>query len=556
MTITVTSQKPATLNPVHTIPVHGDYDPLGALDRSLIQPLLQPIRPGQSARVVDDQRGDITAEMPDTIAACLGEDLDASLEKSVKGFLGQTMTHFDPGTLLPVQELFAAQAGTKHQLPDPRPGVLYTAREDVIPSAKALLAGSGSPEQFFASLAFTYHPKALGFWFTDATAFEEFTAWVTQQAQMMSAQLPQGTQKMLQQLVKMDLTSLTEALLLRRNELESNEEYSFARVLVHMLMLYTQQQSGTSPSTGTLPFTVSELFCPQAVILVNVEAHARATPAIVNNEWHMIEQSLAAPVKILSTKQISRLTALPRAAAKASALAAASSGADPDDGRSAQIVFRKQPPTKIDLSKDVTRQLRRMSKVNRSQNVLRTSRPTFLRASRRDPNDINRPGRITSTQYMPDLHLYVDTSGSISEENFQEAVMMLVRTAKKLDVNIYFNSFSHFMSGPALLKTKNKSAKQIWKEFRRIPKVTGGTEYEQIWRYIQASPARRRQFSLMITDFEWSPPSTRVDHPKNLYYAPCSQMNWPLITRAANDYVDAMRHIEPDIHRRLLGMTA
>lgn len=86
---------------------------------------------------------------------------------------------------------------------------------------------------------------------------------------------------------------------------------------------------------------------------------------------------------------------------------------------------------------------------------------------------------------MPDIHVYIDTSGSISEENYQDAVMMLIRVAKKLNVNLYFNSFSDILSQTTLLKVKDRSPASIWKEFRKVPKVTGGTEFQQVWEYIR-----------------------------------------------------------------------
>ncbi|MEU6263710.1 hypothetical protein [Saccharopolyspora shandongensis] len=219
----------------------------------------------------------------------------------------------------------------------------------------------------------------------------------------------------------------------------------------------------------------------------------------------------------------------------------------------ARVKFRKQPPSKLDLFQDITRVLRRMAKINRSQNVLRTMK-TFLKASRRDLGHVNKPGR-TSARYMPDLHVYIDTSGSILEENYREAVLMLIRIAKRLNVNLYFNSFSRILSQETLLKVENKSTWQIWKEFRRVPKVTGGTEFKQVWDYINSSTERKHRLSLMITDFEWwFPPSTRGEHPPNLYYAPCSAMDWSRMLQCAKAYVDAMQHIDPSIRQKLLGM--
>ena len=131
---------------------------------------------------------------------------------------------------------------------------------------------------------------------------------------------------------------------------------------------------------------------------------------------------------------------------------------------------------------------------------------------------------------------------------------MLIRIAKKLNVNLYFNSFSHILSQETLLKVENKSTRQIWNEFRKIPKVSGGTEFKQIWDYINASPKRKRQLSLMITDFEWHAPSTREDHPANLYYAPCSAMDWQYMVNSAKYFADSMKHIDPTVRQKLLGM--
>lgn len=128
--------------------------------------------------------------------------------------------------------------------------------------------------------------------------------------------------------------------------------------------------------------------------------------------------------------------------------------------------------------------------------------------------------------------------------------------AKKLGVNLYVSSFSHVLSAPTMLKVAGRSTRRIWEEFRRIPKVTGGTDYRQIWDFINASPVRARRLSLIITDFEWYPPPERLDHPKHLFYAPCGAVNWDRLVANARDFTAAMGHIEPAIHQRLIGVIA
>lgn len=559
MTINVTNQKPAVLDALHTIGCTGDYDPSPAIQQTLVDPLLQPLNPSVPASITDAQGADLTPDVPDLVLSCIGDTPNVTGEQTVKELLGQTLINFDQGTPLPVTELFAVQAGQQNKMPAPSPRVLYTAQADILPAAKTLLAGTGDESAFFASIAYTFHPDTLGFWFQSSAAFDDFKVLLAQQTQVMASTLPGSTVKLLGDFAGLSLQGLTESLLLRQDDDDNNDELSFARLIVHVLMQYVEQQrtqlkaGGTQVSAGILPFTIGELFCPRSLVLVNVEAHARASAAKITQEWNLINQSLASPVQIVSNASLSKLTSLPRAAARAAAMGARQQPGQPGS-RSAQVTFRKQPPSKLDLFRDITRVLRRMGKVGKSQNIFRATKATFLKANRRNPDDFNKPGRITSVQYMPDLHVYVDTSGSISEENYQEAAMMLIRIAKKLNINLYFNSFSHILSQETLLRVENKSTRQIWKEFRRVPKVTGGTNYQQIWDYINASPKRKHQLSLMITDFDWLPPTTRQDHPQNLYYAPCSAMDWSFMVSRAKRYADSMKHIDPSVRQKLLGM--
>lgn len=553
MTITVTGQKPVVLDPVHTISCAGAYDPLPTVRATIVDPLSSPLQPGGQVGIVDDHGNDLSAEIAPTLEKCLDETAQPQAEQSMKQLLGQTLSYFDQQTPLPINELFAAQAGRKHKLPAPGPSVIYTARDDIIPAAKSLLAGTGDSEEFFASLAYAYHPNTLGFWFQSQTEFEQFQIWADQQVQMASAHLPAETSRLMGEFGKLSLNQLTESLVLRADQRDGNEEFSFARLLIHLLMTYTQQQSSTM-TVGALPFTLEELFCPRSVVLVNLEAHAHARPSTIASEWKIINHALSTGVRVVSHQRLSKLTTLPRATARAQARAQQMQNRSGPGNRSATVAFRKQPPSKIDLLQSITRVLKKMGKVNRSQNVFRHSKSSFLKPNRRNPDDFNKPGRITSVSYMPDLHVYIDTSGSISEANYQDAIMMLINLARKLNVNLYFNSFSHQLSQETLLRVENKSVQQIWKEFRRVPKVSGGTEYTQVWDYINDSPARRRRLSLILTDFEWSPPNRRVDHPGNLYYAPCSAMDWTTISANAQNFAQSMHHIEPAINQRLLGL--
>ncbi|MEO3931331.1 hypothetical protein WMO79_00765 [Micrococcaceae bacterium Sec7.4] len=562
MALTMTNQKPAQFSPVHKLPVSGDYDPVAGITATIVEPLFTPLNQNHPVVISDAQGTSLDQdETTQLVLGCLGDTVDAQAEATVKDLIAQGSIYYDQKSPLLVNEMFAVQAGVENKLPTPTATCLYTAQVDVIPAAKKLLAGQAKDAgEFFASIAYAFHPETLGFWFQSSAAFDDFKTWLNGNTATLSAVLPPETTNLLNQFGKVSLKGLTESLLLRKSDADENDEYSFARVIIHLLMEYVQQQQSlqattmTIPVAGVMPFLLSELYAPRTLVIVNVEAHARATGNKVTAEWKMINSSIASPVKILSNKALSKLTALPRAAAKAQSAAQVAGKSNQPTGRSAQVKFRKQAPSKVELVRDLKRVLKRMGQVNRSQNVFRKSKSSFVKANRRDPDDWNKPGKVVSTHFMPDIHVYVDTSGSISEIHYQQSMIMLISMAKKLNVNLYFNSFSHVLSQEVLLRTANKSVAQIWSEFRKIPKVSGGTEYKQIWDYINASTSRKRRLSLVITDFEWYPPTTREEHPKNLYYAPCSSMDWTTITHYAKNYVKGMHHIEPAIAQRMLGM--
>ena len=124
--------------------------------------------------------------------------------------------------------------------------------------------------------------------------------------------------------------------------------------------------------------------------------------------------------------------------------------------------------------------------------------------------------------------------------------------ARKMNVNLYFNSFSHCLSQCSHLRTKDRSLKEVYAAFQKIPKVDGGTDYEQIWHYINSSKKRRRELSIIMTDFEWTAPNRYVKHPKNLFYIPISHTDWNGLTYWAGEFVKSMAHIDPNCRARLL----
>ena len=559
--ITLTGQKPNHIDQyVPIAPFTGDCEPLVMLETMITQTIFEPLTPGGNVDLTIDGRDCDSDEVNDLLLRAVGEVLDADAQATMGAIFEQSLVRWIPSASSPVDEAFITQAAARCKLPDPSKA-LYTTQSDVMPTAKDVLAGNAGTDLLLVSLGWTFHPHTVGFWFRTNAEFDSFKTWLRGELSKIASNIPPADNRMFQQFDALTLTDLTESLILRADDSQALNEYSFARVLMWALMTWTHNnapQAGAPQTCGVLPFSIAEMALPRTLVLVNVEAHARASMRKIINEWELINKSLHTPVKLVTPGQLSKLTALARAQQKASAQAANSlTNAHQQKGRSGRVVFHKRPTRPVDIYKSVMRVLTRMSKVNQSLNSIRNVTTSFVRANRRQPNDPNKPGKVISRKYLPDIHIYLDTSGSISTENYEDTIKMLITFAKKMGVDLYFTSFSHIMSTPVRLRIKDRSVNQVWKQFAAVPKVSGGTDYEQIYTFINEHPTLKRRLNLVITDFEWWPGSYHIDVPENLYYVPISVPSgyYSSLRNSAMSFVRSMEKIDPSTGSRILGMT-
>lgn len=547
----ITNQRPQVLSPLVTNKPSGDFDPVNHLRRMVAEPLLTPLTQNDVAHITHNG-SDLDADaICQIVGACLGDAYDLAHETLATELLSKTLVNYPADTKMTVTNLFAIQSGAAAGLDEPDAQTLYLPATDVIPTSKGLLAGTVDYDKWFASLAWYTRADTLGFAFSCESAFETFRTWLDAEITAIASVLPPNTIRdfaSFQKSVRLD--GLTESMWLRKDANDGNDEYSFARMLPYMLTRYVRDVAPNE--SWACPFSLDRLLIPESLVLINVEAHARANARQIDNEWNLILDAIADDLRVLRPGQVQKLTAARRNANKAAAAAKNATANNSDTVRSANVRFRKSPPTATDIVKLISKVLSRLAYVNHSQNVYKDTKMSFARPNRRDPDDYNRQGKVVSTKYRPDIHIYVDTSGSISEDQYQDAVKACIALARKLDLNLYFNSFSHVMTESVMLPTKGRSARQIWRQVQKVPKVSGGTDYEQIWRYIQASKRRRRELSLVITDFEYWPPNHYCEHPQNLYYLPISHSHWDTLVAEASRFNSSMAHIFPNIRSHIL----
>jgi hypothetical protein len=302
---------------------------------------------------------------------------------------------------------------------------------------------------------------------------------------------------------------------------------------------------------GIFPFDLQELVCPKSVVFINIDKHAKETHRKVTEEWNLINTSIQTPVPMISLNKLNKLTTIQRNLKKLQGQAGFVTKHN-QLAKSANIKFSKTQPTTINLAKHILKIINKMAFVNHSMNIFKSVKPTYNRPNRRDPDDFNKQGKMVSTKYKPDIHLYVDTSGSISERNYQDAVKACIQMAIKFNINLYFNSFSNYLSQEAKLHTKDKTVSAVYQEFKKIPKVTGGTDYSNVWNFINRNKKRKQELSIIMTDFEYLAPTGHIEHPKNLYYIPVSHTDWKSITYWAERFAKSMAGEVPDIRKHIL----
>ena len=540
----ITNNKPCMIEPYYMPTINGLHD-MREMMKQTFSPIFQPLISNQSVTITN--AGSVLTE-DDVITKfmeCCQEFVNGPVENEMRTFLKDALMNYDDNNLL-VQQLFVNQSTVTAGLPFVSPMVIYTAATDVIPISRQFISGQCDYHTYFATMANYIQDDLLGFYFVNEIAFEEFKKWALNEITTLN--LPVSTNQKFSNFQKISLNNLTEAIRLRTSDSSGNEEYSFPRVLMYLMMKYKNIVSDTE--YGVLPFCLGELFNPRNIVFINIEKHAKATASHIKKEWDEIKQALRLKVEIISSNQIQKLTSTIKQlnCLKGFNVMAGSKGVE----RVAKVKFGKSSPTQYDLTKRISRIMKKMITTNKTMNTFRKTCLTYNKCNRREPDDYNKPGKATSISYKPDIHLYVDTSGSISEKDYEDALKICINMAKRLNVNLYFNSFSHVISTCTKIHVRGRSITEIWAAFQKIDKVSGGTNFENVWEYINQSHTRKKELSIMITDFAAQIRNRSIECPKNLYYAPCSNQNWKELTRYAKEFCTSATHSDPTIRKRIL----
>lgn len=576
MNIQISNQKPALLysasKVLPNIPVITDEstynaDRRDAISKMMVEPIFESIVPNVPVDIIDnaDPKNPlpITSDMiSDAINSLWIDDtLDVDTDAQLNEIYRQSLQYGQSSDWL-IDEQLVAEALARQKLPLPGTNngivVQYTETTDIIPTAKQLLAKTASTlsdsdkELWFGTLGAYLHQNQnrniLPITVTSSAAFEHLKVEIKTALSMISANMTLDTNKMFNDLDAISIKGMLSSTFMLPSD---NEAYSFSRTLMSMLASF---EASFSDELFIQPINISQLFNPENIVILNLEEYSHATARQIKNDWDKINQAININQRwnMVSNKKLTTAQAINQATTKTQGPHIRNKKGGPVH-RVKTRHFSGTPVTSSQMLQAMIRVIQDTTTTRRTQNMYKVKKPTFMRANRRDPNNINAMGKFNTNKYRPDIHIYIDTSGSISEAQYRDAVMNIILLAKRISANLFITSFADYVTQTYQLQTKGLSVQQIYANFMRIPKTTGGTNFENVWSKIDAidkintKAGRSYQLNFMITDFEYSLSrnkrfSQQHASVKNTYYLPIStsKANWQYLVHAATSFSKEM----------------
>lgn len=575
MTIKITNQTPAEIYQPHNILPKIDVSLASDeyrekqrefIKERLVEPLFNPLN-AQNDVVMQDVTDPANPVAFDEDAILNGiwhlwtsDSVDPNLDAQLTDIYYQSMLYSQDNDWR-IEDQQGVEALSRLKYPLPSTGVngrvvTYTPKLDIIPTAKSLLANPADSDtviNWFASMTGYVHNKVTNMAMITVQSshvWNQIKQNIDNIRQTFNQQglISQETNKLFSDFDKISLDGeLSSGIFLPIEG--SDEAFSFTRIIMNLLAIYEENHPD---ETFVQPINTMEYVIPKQLVVLNLEEYAHATDKEIIDDWNKLENAFKVQKRLnmISTSKLMTVSAVNSATSPST-----SYRRDPSQSavRRTQQPFSGKPITSKKMLELMAKVIKRTTTMKQTENTFKGHKKSYMRPNRRDPNNVNLMGKLTTTSYRPDIHIYLDTSGSISESQYRDAIGSLIRLTKQINANLYISSFSHMISQTTLLKTKNKSTKQIYKDFLSIPKVGGGTEFENVWNKIDQldilnqKAGKSYQLNFIITDFGYSLRRDRRFHRdqpshKYTYYVPIStnQGHWNGIIRMAKDFSKEM----------------
>lgn len=444
-----------------------------------------------------------------------------------------------------IDTILVKEALDEQNLPEPSDRVIYSVKHDFIPSAKTLLSDTSRDD---------YHRQFLGTMgaYLQGSNLNEFKVIVCENQDVFKQMRQTMDQYQPNLFNKMTLDDYFEPVILPPED----KMHPFAEQSINRIIDYA---ASVTTNTWTYPVNLSEHIMPTKLLILNLDEIAHANSKDLQKAFQKLKKNLNNKylMRMISQKALTKVENIKKADEQIDSIEASQKNNGENERRERHTQLLKKPVSREQMIRQVMNIVKTGTTSQRTQNVYEVETESYNRPNRREPMNAEKPGLIKYTDFKYDIHIYLDTSGSISERNYQDAIYVLIALAKKMKVNIYFTSFSHIISETSMLKIENRSTNQIYDQFKKTPKVGGGTDFENVWHKIQRRK-NRDEYSFIITDFGYNVNRNRRftnEEVKNTFYIPISttEREWKNIKKMCINFIKQMAHAgDEKITRRII----
>lgn len=463
-------------------------------------------------------------------------DCPETTHQTTKNLISTYINNYSPISWLKADNFLIDRLYQKYKLPEASDEIIYTIPCDIVEPVSNYLNDKIQAEQCITSISAYLNITAPIVMFKNRRSFHEFQEYIDRRIMMMP--LKPETRRLLRQFTGLKADSGFKCVKLRSTQYARLAENTFARILMNLLEEYSADSMtiardecvmvGASLRSRIVPlaivFAVAENITIEDSETLNsditeikgfldwLDEPKGDAPISINNNAEAEDQ----PFDMLETNESEKQ----KEERIKSAINNITSN-QPGSGRG-DPTRRVDPNSVKALTKRLKKKIKQLiqSTSARTMNGRKTVIKTYMRESRRDPMNIDLKGQYYKTTYTKDLHLYIDVSGSINLSMIEFALNAAADIATELKLNLFVTPFDSelYEKQTIVIPGSVISKRSALKKLKRLPISGGGTEFDNVYKFIESSKKRKNEISIMITDYCDCP---RLPSPKTLYYMGC-----------------------------------
>lgn len=463
-------------------------------------------------------------------------DCPETTHQTTKNLISTYINNYSPISWLKADNFLIDRLYQKYKLPEASDEIIYTIPCDIVEPVSNYLNDKIQAEQCITSISAYLNITAPIVMFKNRRSFREFQEYIDPRIMMMP--LKPETRRLLRQFTGLKADSGFKCVKLRSTQYARLAENTFARILMNLLEEYSADSMTIARDECVMvSASLRSRIVPLAIVFAVAENITIEDSETLNSDITEIKDFLDwldepkgdAPISINNNAEaedqpFDMLETNESEKQKEERIKSAINNItsnQPGSGRG-DPTRRVDPNSVKALTKRLKKKIKQLiqSTSARTMNGQKTVIKTYMRESRRDPMNIDLKGQYYKTTYTKDLHLYIDVSGSINLSMIEFALNAAADIATELKLNLFVTPFDSklYEKQTIVIPGSVISKRSALKKLKRLPISGGGTEFDNVYKFIESSKKRKNEISIMITDYCDCP---RLPSPKTLYYMGC-----------------------------------